>query len=395
MRQPKGLDNLSGREYTLCIFMPTLRLTLLCILASSACTSKTPGHVSEPEPGAESESAAAWSPDLAVFPNETGENSPPEDSAADTGVLPSTSFETCFAEISRDGSGPDYTQFEPLLGSHCKGTNHQEIRDIERVVFLGDSVTAGTPPSSETQFYRNLLADSLAAEFGLESPNWFWQSVNPFDGQSYVQDSGDFATCAKWGARTDDLMRDNDQVIDCLPEDKRHLNTLVVVTIGGNDLASLTRGFMEGHSVETLWSQTHESLALVREAVEWITTPGRFPNGVSVIFTNLYEFTDATGDTSSCPAADLAGMGGGVSDPALEEMVIWSMEEFMSIAVDTGTDMLFLLESFCGHGYHYDDPSSRCYRGPDAELWFDLTCIHPNPTGHTQIADMFMSVVLE
>jgi len=28
-------------------------------------------------------------------------------------------------------------------------------------------------------------------------------------------------------------------------------------------------------------------------------------------------------------------------------------------------------------------------------LWFDLTCIHPNPTGHEVIADMFMDVVLE
>jgi len=71
------------------------------------------------------------------------------------------------------------------------------------------------------------------------------------------------------------------------------------------------------------------------------------------------------------------------------------MEEFMSIAVDTRTDMLFLLESFCGHGYNHDNPNSRCYRGPDAELWFDLTCIHPNPTGHRAIADMMMSVVRE
>ena len=71
------------------------------------------------------------------------------------------------------------------------------------------------------------------------------------------------------------------------------------------------------------------------------------------------------------------------------------MEEFMSISVDNDTDMLFLLENFCGHGYNRDDPGGRCYRGPDAELWFDLTCIHPNPTGHQVIADMFMSVILE
>lgn len=67
----------------------------------------------------------------------------------------------------------------------------------------------------------------------------------------------------------------------------------------------------------------------------------------------------------------------------------------MSIAVDTDSDMLFLLEAFCGHGFHHDDPESPCYRGPDTEIWFDGTCTHPNPTGHAVIADMFLDVVRE
>ncbi|HIA02548.1 MAG TPA: SGNH/GDSL hydrolase family protein, partial [Myxococcales bacterium] len=271
----------------------------------------------------------------------------------------------------------------------------QDIVGIERVVFLGDSVTVGTPPSTEAEFYRNILAEQLSTEFGLQGPDFFWAGVNVFDGNTYIQDSGDFASCARWGARADDLMRDNSQVENCIPEQERHKNTLVVMTIGGNDLASLTKGFMEGKTVSELWEETYAYMALVREAVEWLKTPGRFPNGVSVIFSNLYEFTDTTGDTSACPAAAIAGYGEAVTDPALAEMVIWSMEEFMSISVETQSDMLFLLENFCGHGFKYDDPNGRCYRGPEAELWFDLTCIHPNPKGHEVIAEMFMSVVRE
>jgi hypothetical protein len=57
--------------------------------------------------------------------------------------------------------------------------------------------------------------------------------------------------------------------------------------------------------------------------------------------------------------------------------------------------MVFMLEHFCGHGFRRDDPAGRCYRGPDADLWFDLTCIHPNPTGHQMLSDMFMAVVEE
>jgi lysophospholipase L1-like esterase len=311
----------------------------------------------------------------------------------DTALEPDP-LENCFSDIS--GTGADYAALSPVVGSHCQGTNHQDIQGIERVVFLGDSVTVGTPPSTEAEFYRNRLAQTLSADFGLEEPDWWWEAVNIVDGTTYVQDSGDFSSCASWGARADDLMQDNAQVLDCFPESERHKKTLVIMTVGGNDLAKLTQGFIEGESVESLWEDTVGFMGLVREAVTWfVEDPARFPNGVFVVFTNLYEFTDATGDTSSCPVAELAGFGEAVTDPGLEEMVIWSMEEFMSIAVDTGTDMLFLLENFCGHGFHYDDPASRCYRGPEAEIWFDLTCIHPNPTGHAAIADMVMAVVRE
>jgi hypothetical protein len=76
-------------------------------------------------------------------------------------------------------------------------------------------------------------------------------------------------------------------------------------------------------------------------------------------------------------------------------MVVWANEQFVKMAVDTSTDVVFMLEEFCGHGFHADDPTAPCYRGPGQDTWFDLTCIHPNPTGHDEITDMFMSVVNE
>ncbi len=54
-----------------------------------------------------------------------------------------------------------------------------------------------------------------------------------------------------------------------------------------------------------------------------------------------------------------------------------------------------MLESFCGHGFYAGDPTNECYRGPDAEVWFDATCIHPNPAGHAAISDMVLDVVGE
>ncbi len=316
------------------------------------------------------------------------------DSDADTDT---SAYDRCFADIAAQTHepAPDYTQFDPTIAEHCQGTNHQDITGVERVVFLGDSVTVGTPPTAQEEFYRNILALALAERFGLDEPDWIWQGYDPFNGTTWYQDSGDFSLCAEWGARADDLMRDDDQVERCLPESERDKVTLVVMTVGGNDLNSLTEGFMEDESIESLWAETEEFMGLVRDTVEWIKEPERFPNGVHVILTNLYEFTDATGDVTACPLAELAGYGEAVTDPELAWMVVHAMEEFMSIAVDTDTDMLFLLETFCGHGFNYDDASGRCYRGDDAELWFDMTCIHPNAIGHAKIAEMFEAVVDE
>lgn len=321
---------------------------------------------------------------------------PGPDGGGDAGVLTAAScFDGNF--VNATSVGPDYDQFMPTVGTHCRGTNHQDITGVERVVFLGDSVTVGSPPTTSMDFYRSELADMLASRFGISPPNAIWRTANPFDGMAGTRESGDFASCAEWGARTDDLMRDGSQVMDCLPMSERDKRTLVVITAGGNDVANIAEAGADGSAtVPELWMQTMEFVQLMRDTVEWITAPGRFPNGVYVVFANMFEFTDGTGDTTSCPAAQLAGIGAPWPDPtALRDMVVWANEQYMRIAVDTGTDMIFMLEEFCGHGHANDDPMAPCYRGPGAARWFDLTCIHPNPTGHGEIANMFMSVVSE
>ncbi len=318
--------------------------------------------------------------------------------AAGSGGGGPLTVDDCFAGqfVSDPGLGPNYDQFSPVIGSHCKGTNHQQISGVRRVVFLGDSVTVGTPPTLGTDFYRTRLANRLATRFGLTAPGPLWENADVVNGTSIVRESGDFASCAKWGARADDLLKDNSQIEDCIPADKRDQNTLVVLTMGGNDIASITQAGIDGKPVSDIWNDVHAFVSLMREAVWWFKEPGRFPNGVSVVFANMFEFTDGTGDVSACPAAGLAGFGAAWADPsALAAMVIWANEQFMDIAVETQTDMVFMLESFCGHGFNSGNPSAPCYRGPGSANWFDLTCIHPNPTGHKQLADLFSAVINE
>jgi lysophospholipase L1-like esterase len=321
--------------------------------------------------------------------------------SSSTGDPPDT-FAECFDGqfVNEATILPDYDQFMPVIGSHCVGTNHQLIDDVERVVFLGDSITVGSRPTLPQQTYRAQLGDMLRDQYSLSYGDavaeFLWKAPDPFSGQAAQMTAGDFTSCARWGARTDDLNGMGNQLEACFPADTLGLRTLVVMTMGGNDVSSLAQDAIAGVALPELTATVEEFVGLEREAVEWLKEPGRFPNGVFVVFANIYEFTDGTGDVMSCDVSGLAGFDQPVPNPAeLTDLILWANEQYMSIAVDTQSDMLFLLETFCGHGFGNEDPASPCYRGPGTPRWFDLTCIHPNPEGHGVIADNFMSIVTE
>tara|TARA_B100000925_G_C21984342_1_gene463837 strand:+ start:123 stop:1304 length:1182 start_codon:yes stop_codon:yes gene_type:complete len=312
----------------------------------------------------------------------------------DSGQASQTSdFELCFADIDTpEFNGPDYDQFTPVIGSHCAGTQHQDFENIERVVFIGDSVTMGSPPTLSQDFYRNKLTQWLVTHYGLQAPNSLWERYNVLDGHALIKNSGDFWNCSRWGARTDDLMQDNGQILDCFPQSERHKKTLVVLTIGGNDISNLTQNGYN-RSYEQNKVQVENFVRLLRETIEWLKNSDNIPGGVQIVFGNMFEFTDGTGDISSCPASSFAGFEDWEDVTQLQDLVIWANEQFLKIAVDTGSDMVFMLEHFCGHGFTHEDPNGRCYRGPNTEQWFDLTCIHPNPAGHGALADLFRDVI--
>ena len=312
-------------------------------------------------------------------------------------------FEDVFVNETISEIGPDYDQYDVIPGSHCNGTNHQDIEGVERVVFLGDSVTVGTPPWLPQESYRSKLADLLRDEFGLQfgmgldDGELAWKAYNRFDGQAFARHSGDFSSCARWGARNDDLMpMGGGQVGDCFTEEQQQLSTLVIVTMGGNDLSNMTQAAIDGATMEELWVQAEEVVDLKREAIEWLKEPGRFPNGIYIIFGNIIEFTDGTGEVESCDVSGLAGFDEPVPAPdELAEVVVWVQEQYGEIAVSSGSDMVFMFEGFCGHGFNADDPEAPCYRGPGNANWFDFTCIHPNDVGHLELADMFVQTIME
>jgi lysophospholipase L1-like esterase len=321
--------------------------------------------------------------------DETAADSSGSETGAPTGVA-------CIDDQYVNGPSPgaDYSMFDVPIGSHCQGTNQQDITDIERVVFLGDSVTVGTPPTAAAEYYRSILANALATQFELDPPELQWEQVDVGNGTSAVQESGAFASCAVWGARNDDLAS---QLETCFAAEDYPARTLVVFTMGGNDGASIAKDYLDGVPLADVLAEIDAMVAEHEAAVDWLVgDPSKFPNGIFVVNANVYEFTDVTFDFLSCPTAAIAGFN---SNPDMPDVLLGSLkhinEEYMRIAQENGTDVVFMSEGFCGHGFHANDAAGPCYRGPDNATWFDLTCIHPTPTGHAALADMFLNVISE
>ncbi len=267
---------------------------------------------------------------------------------------------------------PDYERFDPVIASHCLGTDHQDIDNIRKLVFLGDSITEGTPPSDSDEIYRYLVEQGIEERFG---------------------EDVEVADCAEWGARADDLLLEpHQQILECFPgvEEKR---TLVVMTVGGNDMLAFGDDLVSGSSEAEVLADMMQSLEYLRDALAWFDDESLFPGGVQVIFGNTYEYTDTTGDLGSCPVAETFGF-----DYQVPEMNLaykyWN-EQYMQMATELSRDVIFMFERFCGHGFYAGDPDNACYRGEDAQEWFDVTCIHPNPTGHSKIAEAVLAVVDE
>lgn len=340
-----------------------MAITGLAAFACGGATDALPAPPSDPVSGS---SPPSGSPAQSTSPAEPS----PAPSAPPSATAPSPTALTaaeCFKDLVGPVPGPDYDQFKPTLAKSCGGTHHQDIKGVEKVVFLGDSVTVGTPPTMPGDFYRTRLQEKLKQKFGA---------------------SIEVASCAKWGARTDDLLEGGKQIEACFKSGIETKKTLVVMTNGGNDIHAWAKDKLSPADAMTA---ADAALARLKTAVEWLKSPEHFPNGSYVVFANVYEYTDTSGDLSSCPAASLAGMDG--SWPEGKPAIVHFEEGFMKTAVETKTDMMFLFEHFCGHGYKRKDASLQCYRGADAKLWFDATCIHPTPDGHDQIALQFAKVI--
>lgn len=323
---------------------------------------------------------AVESPDAASLPDATPDVARPM-------------LDECFGMLL-DGAPfvADYAVFDPVIGRHCRGTDHQAIVDVEQVVFVGDALATG---SAQEQIHlaesmRVQTAIALAEHYGSRPPAPEWYGLDPLTGRPALRRSGDFIACADPLAEVSDLLDGPRILADCLLPEERERRTLFIVTVGIKDVKRLTGMLAEGAEDGQILSAAGQSVDALERALRWMKDPARFPAGSFVVFSNVPDWTDGRGDTAACRGW-----------PALPNdrqrffgrMLAHINGQYMRIAVEQDADLVFMQEQFCGHGIHFRQPDPLCLGMP--ERWIQRDCRFLNPEGDAALARLFWAVITD
>ncbi len=286
----------------------------------------------------------------------------------------------------------DYAIFDPVIGRHCRGTDHQAIVDVEQVVFVGDALMTSSTRNrvNLVEPMRAQVATALAERHGLQPPATEWHGLDPLTGRPALRRSGDFIACADPLAEVADLLDGPRLLVDCLLPEEYGRRTLFIVTIGIRDVRRLTGVLADGADDGQTLSVAGQSIDALEQAVRWMMDPVRFPAGSFVVFSNVPDWTDGRGDTAACR-----------DWPALPDerqrffgqMLAHINGQYMRIAVEQGADLVFMQEHFCGHGIHHLRPDPLCLGVP--EPWLDESCRFLVPAGETELSRLFWDVITD
>lgn len=237
-----------------------------------------------------------------------------------------------------------------------------------RVVFLGDSITAGYGLDNANNSYVSLLLDNNDSK---------WPGYETEDLAARYPDIEALDVSVS-GATTTSLLADQLDAVEAGWGSTVSGETLVVITIGGNDLTdALFTGADEVAAANTV-------VANLEVIVDFFQDPARFPDGSYVYITNVYEPTDGTGQVEECFfGLDLSSV-----IPTFEDLATDSL----ALAQTQGWAWVDLRGHFVGHGFRYDEQGAWTDE-EDPTLWFQDDCIHPNPRGHHEVRRLFLAAI--
>jgi lysophospholipase L1-like esterase len=260
---------------------------------------------------------------------------------------------------------PPEPSFDPDVASWMP--EQAPFADATRVVFLGDSITAGYGIDVDANAYANLLVHNHDSSW----PESAGDDLTTRYGELEVVD------VSVSGAETPDLLeRQIPDLIEAIGPSAPG-PTLIYVTIGGNDLVyALT----EPGGLATIADDVEANL---RAMAEQLLDPGLFPDGALLHVTNVYEPTDGEGQADECFfGLDLAGV-----EPVLDDTNARSL----ALAQELGFAWVDLRGHFRGHGFNHDLASNDWHDPDDPTLWLQDDCIHPNRRGHHELRRLFLA----
>jgi lysophospholipase L1-like esterase len=171
--------------------------------------------------------------------------------------------------------------------------------------------------------------------------------------------------------------------------------TLVIITIGGNDLAYNFMALVDLQRLEKVAAKVKSKLEQVFKHFRDRT---RYPDGVTLVISNVYDFTDGMGSVPEgvqlnevCAVLKMALPEHGASMVRSLEVFNRRMDDF---ARQQNVLLLDLYAAFLGHGFNAGNKASKYYRPSDPSLWFQSDCIHPNAAGHAGIRALAWQVLM-
>jgi len=303
---------------------------------------------------------------LALGCTESGD--PSSDPAADESTPPSPTAVTAGLDTSATGdtgvanpnpADPDVSTWVP---------DGWPPAEPARLIFLGDSITDGAGVLDQSLAYPSLLVDNndeawpdhAAADLAAR-----WPGIEVID-------------VARGGATTDTVLSSQLPSIEAALGGPAAGPTLVVGTIGGNDVTNTLFSFGD------LDAEAPRIIDNVDAIAQWFDDE-RFPDGAYVYLTNIYEPTDGEGQVDECFfGLDLSNV-----QPTFDAINSGTLAK----AQANGWAWVDLRGHFLGHGFRHDDPDSAAYHADDPSLWLSRDCIHPNQRGHHEVRRLFLAAI--
>lgn len=246
----------------------------------------------------------------------------------------------------------------------------------QQVIFFGDSVTVGEGAGSGLAYNELLQSNDDAA--WPESAGEDFETL--FGGIPVVYD------VAKGGAMTGSVVNWQLPDLDAQLPEVVNGETLVVATIGGNDMVlAVFASQVADDPVAVAQEEVDKMVANLNEIAAFFDDPVRFPDPVFLYIANVYEPTDTIGQSVACFNNVDVTIGIGSIDLANQAM--------LGVAQEYGYGYVDMRSHYLGHGHNAGDATNPWHHPDDATTWFVDDCIHPNERGHHEIRRLFHGAI--